>query len=325
MEQDKRKQNKNSFTESVLGECTPAKASGAAFTLAVLLPSVLSFAFIILLAATGLSNKEGYDSSNWYLYVSYLLAPVSFAVVAAWYLRYTKTTVKTALSTQKCHPKYYIVAVLLQVGLLALSELNVYFLTFLERFGYQDTGIRLPNMDGVGFVGVLIAVAVLPAVFEELIFRGVLLHGLTSFGKVGAVLICGALFAIYHQNPAQTLYQFCCGIAFALVALKSRSILPTVLSHFLNNAFILILTKYGIETFPTPVFWTIICVSTVCLVGILTYLIFIDKEKADGTKNFTTQAEKGLAKKEQKSFFITAAAGLAVCVLTWIFVLITGF
>lgn len=302
---------KITWSESLLSTPTPARASGAAFSLAAILPSVLAVVLLIIFAILGLTDYQG---QNWYIYVSYLLSPLAFAIVLAWYLRYTKTPLTIACQSQKCQPKYFILAILLQIGLLSLSELNGYFLKFLARFGYEDSGVLLPSMDGIGFIGVIITVAVLPSLFEEVIFRGVLLDGLKPFGKWGAAFICGALFAIYHQNPAQTIYQFCCGVAFALVALRAGSILPTVLSHFLNNAFILILTKCGVNEFVSPAKWIIFAVSATCLVLSFVWIL------RDNNK-LQVKAEK----QEKKRFFICASVGIVVVTLTWILTLITGF
>ena len=302
---------KITWSESLLSSPTPARASGAAFSLAAILPSVLAVVLLIVFAVFGLTD---YQQKDWYIYVSYLLSPLAFAIVLTWYLRYTKTPLKTACQRQKCQAKYFILAIVLQIGLLSLSELNGYFLKFLARFGYEDSGVLLPSMDGFGFVGVMITVAVLPALFEEIVFRGVLLDGLKTFGEWGAALICGALFAIYHQNPAQTVYQFCCGVAFALVALRAGSILPTVLSHFLNNAFILILTKCGVNTFVSPAKWIIFVTSAMCLV--LSF-VWILKDK----KQSQIQADK----QEKKRFFLCASVGITVVAVSWILTLVTGF
>lgn len=292
---------------------TTAKTSGLAYSLAAVLPVVLSFVFLIVISACGLTEKTGYETADWYLYCSYILSQLSFAIVAVWYLRRTATPVSVAVKNQKCHPKYFLVAVALQIGLLCLSELNALFLDFLGNFGYEDGGINLPSMDGFGFIGVLFVVAVLPAVFEEIAFRGVLLKGMRSFGVLGNVLLCGGLFSLYHQNPAQTLYQFCCGAAFALVAIRSGSILPTVLSHFINNAAILILTKYNIADFSTPVFISVMSVSALCLIASLGYLIFIDKTKPERED-----------KSERKGFLIYALVGIALCALSWLLTLAGG-
>lgn len=306
-------QNQEKRNIKLLGEPTQASASGIAFSLAAVLPTVLS---VIFLLAVGAGD---YTQTDWFLYVSYLLPQVAFAITAIWFLFYTKTPIKKTLQSQKCKPRYFLLALLLQVGLLFLSELNALFLQFLGNFGYEDPGITLPSMDGFGFVGVLLVVAVAPAVCEEIMFRGVLLNGLKSFGKVGSVLLCGALFALYHQNPAQTLYQFCCGVAFALIAVRSGSVLPTVLAHFFNNAFILLLTKFGVESFIAPVFALIILISPICLIASLVWIFAFDKKKDDENEQPTT-----LDKGERKRFFIYASVGLAICVLTWVAVFVSG-
>lgn len=310
-----------SLSDKLLGAPTPSKASGVAFSLSAVLPVALSLVFLIVITALGLTKENGYEKKDWYLYCSYLLPQLSFALVAVWFLFYTKTPVSTAVKSQKCHPKYYIIALLLQIGLFSLSELNALFLEFLGNFGYVDGGIMLPSMDGFGFVGVLLIVALFPAVFEEIMFRGVLLSGLKSLKSVTAILVCGALFSLYHQNPAQTLYQFCCGVAFAFVALKAGSILPTVLAHFINNATILTLTKLGINGFSTAVFVVIIAVSIVCLVVSVGYLLFLDKSGTCLGTNATEKSEEAGAKKR---FFGCAGVGIAVCLLSWLLTLFTG-
>ena len=304
----------------LLGAPTPAKASGLAFSFVAVFPTVLAFVFLIVVSALGLTQTDGYASQDWYLYANFLLPQLAFAVAAFCYLKYVGMPVKQAVQKQKCHPKYYLIALLLQIGLLSLSELNGLFLKLLGELGYQDAGISLPSLDGFGLVGVLFVVALLPAVFEETVFRGVLLSGLKAFGKTGAILLCGGLFALYHQNPAQTAYQFCCGAAFALVALKAGSILPTALAHFLNNATVILFTKFGVNGFPTPILIALIITSAVCLLGTLSYLLFFDNFDKKTKENSLKTEEKG----EKKRFFLTASVGIAVCFITWISVLIAG-
>lgn len=310
-------ENKGLLT-AIFGKPTPAKASGIVFSLAAVLPAALSFLFLLVIQAFGLT-EEGYEKTDWYLYVSYLITPCAFFLVAAFYFLWRKGSFTATVKRQKCHPKYYLIALLLQVGLFSFSELNTYFLEFLSRFGYKPAEINLPSMGGVGIVGVLFVIAVLPAIFEEIVFRGLLLDGLHSFGRVGAILLCGGLFALYHQNPVQTVYQFCCGAAFALVAVRAGSILPTVLAHFLNNALIIILTKFGVASFSVPVFIVIVSVSAVCLAATLTYLIFFDKKEEPFSAK--TLAER---KKERICFGACSAFGIILLGVTWLAALFVG-
>lgn len=303
------------LTKMLTGERTQAKGAGLAFSVATVLPTLLALVLFIVLAFLGVGKES--QSKDWFIYLNYALPQMSFAITAAVFFRYVKQSPVTAVKKQKCKGKYFIVALCMQIGLFSLGELNVLFLKFLEKFGYQDAGLPLPSMDGFGFVGVLFVIALLPAVFEEIMFRGILLSGLRSFKEWAAALLCGVLFALYHQNPAQTLYQFCCGTAFAFIAIRSGGILPTVLSHFFNNTLILTLYKCGIQSFTGITQAIVIGVSLLFLVGTLVYLFVFDKRQGSQEDKENTKDGKG-------EFFLFAAVGIFICLLTWISVLLTG-
>ena len=306
---------------SLLGTPTVEKQAGLAYSLNAVLPSLLLIICILFFSVFGLI-QEGYETQDWFLYFSYLLPQVSILLLTALLFKWDNRSVKQALSAQKCKPKYFIWGILLQIGLLALSQLNTVFLSFLEKFGYEVADITLPNMEGLGFIGVLIVVAIMPAICEEILFRGFLLNGLKCFSKVGTVLLCGALFSLFHQNPAQTAYQFCCGAAFALIALRANSILPTVLSHFLNNATILITLKVFGETFtlPSPLDVVFLVVCVFCLVVSLIYLIFIDKGEPQTEKT----TNEFVIKTKKQSFVVFASVGILICIVSWLAVFFKG-
>ncbi len=298
-------QQPKGFIEALMGEPTPSKRAG-------LLYSLLAFVFFgVSLLLSMLPSGE--DGAQWYLYCVYLAAPCAFAILVVWYFSRAEGGFKGFIKEQKCPSKYYLLAITMQLGLFSLGELNGLFLKLLGKFGYVDSGITLPSTKGVGLVGVLLAVAVLPALFEELFFRGIFQRELKDFSLVGQVLLCGGFFALYHQNPAQTLYQFVCGAAFALVAVKSGSFLPTVLSHFLNNAVIILLYALGVEGYPLPLYIALLIVGGLSLVGTVVYLLAFDKKK------------EGERKGSYKRVFAYASIGLAVFGLSWLATLLAGF
>lgn len=319
-------QKRNTNASVPLFAPTQAKASGLAFSVSTLLVLLVGLIFsVAVIIKFGVPTEEkDYTGKDWYLYVSYLIPQMCLLAVAIGYFVWLKKDVKQTFKEQKCHPKYFLWAVLLQLGLFSLGELNGFVLLFMEKvFGQTLAVPTLPKTDGFGIVWVILVIGVLPAVFEEFFFRGILLKGLRSFGKVGAILLCGALFSLYHQNPSQTVYQFLCGCAFALVAVRSGSILPTVVAHFINNTVIIVLETYGVTEFPLPVYITVICVTAVCLVASLVYLLFFDKNKNTEDKKEFTVGEKDRA--ERWRFFACASFGLLTCAFVWITNFMSGF
>ncbi len=88
-------------------------------------------------------------------------------------------------------------------------------------------------------VWLLFVVALVPAVCEEVLFRGVLLSGTRArFSGVGVVVINGLIFGAFHV-PSSTVFRFVpsatLGILLAWVVLRTRSIWISMLMHFLNN------------------------------------------------------------------------------------------
>lgn len=226
------------------------KASGISFSAAIIAQYVFRFLFLIFLIIVRVvaASSGEFAAEDWYIYCSYLIPQLAFLVTARLYFSCTEARLKEM--TKKPRPVYFIVAVALQCGLFSLSFVNTLFLQWLERFGYTPASPVLPSMQGAKILPVLLVTAVLPACLEELFFRGILLRGMKKFGTVAAVFYGAALFSLYHQSPAQTAYQFICGACFALIALRSGSILPTAVAHFINNATIVILTACGVESFP---------------------------------------------------------------------------
>jgi len=86
-------------------------------------------------------------------------------------------------------------------------------------------------------VGVL---ALLPAICEELAFRGFILSGLEYHRRTrSAILLSALMFGFLHvlMSLFQQLFNATLlGVVLGLLAVRSRSLLPGIVFHFLNNA-----------------------------------------------------------------------------------------
>jgi membrane protease YdiL (CAAX protease family) len=79
--------------------------------------------------------------------------------------------------------------------------------------------------------------AAVPAVCEELVFRGVFARALgRDLPLAGAAAISAAVFSAYHLSVAQALPTLTLGVALAILAIRSGSVLPAMLAHAINNA-----------------------------------------------------------------------------------------
>lgn len=114
--------------------------------------------------------------------------------------------------------------------------------------------------DAWGALLSLAAVALVPALCEEALFRGVLLKALlTRLRPAAAILVSASLFGSIHAMPTKdgdvTLYQvpqaLVVGLALGTLRYRSGSLLPGVLAHTLYNATTFALALLADETNPS--------------------------------------------------------------------------
>ncbi len=287
----------------------PASA-GIAFSV-----NVFALVFVSLMMSIIITAAKLDADTDAYKYLNYICGPVSIGAGCAFFMLFRKQKIRDAVSV-KCGIKYYIIALLLAFGLLfAVSEINTLTLKFLQLLGYtpRDSQSYLPSLSGWSVVPALIVIAVLPAIMEEFLFRGILLSDLRAgTGDIRAIFIVGFCFALFHGSPEQTVYQFICGCIFAFLAVRSGSLLPCVLMHFINNALIIILTACGCTdangNLALAFGWNIALtvLAAIAFIGGVLWLILDKKPLAKGNKGGV------------KSFFITASVGIIILIIIWI-------
>lgn len=284
--------------------------AGIAYSTSVVVYILISLLVSIIVTAAKIPNE-----ADGFIYLSYLAAPVAILVACAIVMKFRGQKF-TEVAPVKCHFKYYIIALLMIFGLLfSLSKLNGLTLELLKLLGYtpREESSYLPSLKGGLIIPALIVIAVLPAVFEEFLFRGIISRNARqSVGDVRAIFIVGFCFALFHGSPEQTVYQFITGCCFSFLAIRSGSILPSVLIHFLNNAIIIILFACGatdsggnlIISQTGDIILTV--VASLAFVGAIVWLI-LDKTPL-------AKCPKGGV----KAFFIYGSVGIIILAVMWI-------
>ena len=93
---------------------------------------------------------------------------------------------------------------------------------------YQETLRHLSEAPVISFI----QVCILAPFMEEILTRGFLLGGLTvNYGKLTALAISSAVFALLHFNMVQTLSSLICGIVLGLIYLRTGSVVCCITAH----------------------------------------------------------------------------------------------
>lgn len=96
-----------------------------------------------------------------------------------------------------------------------------------------------------GFWGTALKVVLLAPLVEEILFRGIIMHGLMrNYRGWLAVLMSGILFSAFHLNPWQMTYTFFLGLLLGWLMLKTRSLPLAILVHAMNNLLVLLSLTY---------------------------------------------------------------------------------
>lgn len=150
---------------------------------------------------------------------------------------------KTLAITQFKPLKVKVVFIAIALGVLAFFiniVVSTVFNGFISFFGYESpsggSGGGAPLFTGwtAFFVNILM-VAVLPALCEEFLHRGILLNETNRIGYKKAIVLSSLLFALIHFNINQVSYAFVLGLLMGMVVVISKSIWPAIIIHFLNN------------------------------------------------------------------------------------------
>jgi len=100
----------------------------------------------------------------------------------------------------------------------------------------------LMRVFGLGTLGTLLHVAVIPALTEELAFRGAVLAGLRGvFSDRSAIVVSAMMFAIWHMAVPSLVHLTLLGLVLAAVRVRSGSLWPCVLIHAGYNATIILM------------------------------------------------------------------------------------
>ena len=118
----------------------------------------------------------------------------------------------------------------------------------LQRVGIGlPTEADLPPATGAGeLAAALLCAAFIPAVCEELLFRGVMLQFIErKAGEKRAIIICGLAFALLHFSFHSFAALAVIGLFLSALTIRYRNLWLAVIFHFLYNALVIVMQSLG--------------------------------------------------------------------------------
>lgn len=184
-----------------------------------------------------------------------------------------------------------------------------------------------------GFIGPIV---------EELVFRGVLLSGLRTTGRIlSAIVLSGVLFGLVHMNLNQFSYALCMGVFWGLLVEATGSILSSMICHITMNSVSVILSFLLVDVFDdldamlsssenlstgtyivTGLSFLIIAVFTTVLAMLMLRVIALNEGRTGCFENIFRKKNRA----EMYGRIVTPPliAGIVISVVVIIYVLISG-
>ena len=165
---------------------------------------------------------------------------ITFIFPAIIYLIITRQSVKSTLKLNKLYFKDALLIILLAF---VCQPIMTFFSLISQFFFENEIGNFVTGIVDSPYIILLLVIAVLPAITEEITIRGVILSGYEDKNIYLACSITGLLFGIMHLDPQQFLYAAVLGFVLALVVRITNSIFSSALIHFLINGTSITLQK----------------------------------------------------------------------------------
>lgn len=163
-------------------------------------------------------------------------------VLVAWYM---KSDVRTLFSLRKLEIGKLPGSILLYLGtyclVMGVSMVLSSFMTESTNAVSESFGTLAESPVAI----MLLVTAVMPALGEEILFRGLVFGSLRHrHGMKIAIAVSAIVFGIFHMSLVKLIPTALLGACFAYIVVKSGSIYVSMCLHFVNNAVSMLVLKY---------------------------------------------------------------------------------
>ncbi len=166
-------------------------------------------------------------------------------------LKIAKVNKKKILRLNYTNPLNFVLIAVSSIPIIIIAIILAQLINMIYPLSesYMEAMNNLISVKNNSLWKTIFVVAFLPAVCEEIMFRGYIINAFIKKGFWKAIIITGILFGIFHMDIFRLLPVTLLGIWMGFLLLKTKSILVPMLAHFLNNSLAILISNYG-ESIP---------------------------------------------------------------------------
>ncbi|EES49763.1 CPBP family intramembrane metalloprotease [Clostridium botulinum] len=165
---------------------------------------------------------------------------ILFIIPAIIYVIIVKPNIKQTFKLNKLYLKDFFLIIVLSF----VSQPLVSLFSLITSFFFEnDIGNFVSEISSTPFLIMLLLMAVMPAITEEITLRGIVQSGYDDKSDLKTCIVIGLLFGIFHLNGQQFLYAAVLGGILAYLVRVTNSIFASMTLHFMINGTSVVMQK----------------------------------------------------------------------------------
>lgn len=269
---------------------TSANRSAAGLLLFSFISEALALILILFVYFTGAYDENnsnyisGIEPVTMYILNS-IVCLIGFGISASIITKINHLRLDDVLKIKKVNALDTVKFTIASMGFVYVFNLLLTFMNMnLGLFGFENEPMDLGTVNGLwGNIIYFLSIAVVPPIIEEFAFRGAILGSIREkHGDALAIIISAVLFGFMHGNFIQTPVTFLTGLVLGYLTVKTNSIIPAIILHFVNNGWAVIYDILSKLTSEDLMIWVESGVALALIgVGLICAVSLIKKYKND--------------------------------------------
>ncbi len=195
---------------------------------------------------------------------------------------------------------------------------------------FTDTGnsyMSYTASETGGAIYAAISLAIVPAVLEEFLFRGIISAEYDTYGAVTGVIMSAVMFSMLHTSFVKLPIYLFTGVILSLTATAANSLFASMLVHALNNIFVLFIEPYLYKiAAKSDSGLGLMMFIVITLMLVFAFLFFMKTERLYSDRAYANEPAPLIRRKKENQLphFLQAVLSPTFIILTVFYIVVTA-